>query len=130
MNEGNSLEHIAKFIGHSTPCVTAKSYWVPTQEDLIKNMHMSWVIDANYNVSDSTSHSSYATTHLQRITCMIMEGMKAKERLQHAIDIMTTEQLYEMEKKWTDESSNNVTTNTKDAIKDILNSSFSKYHHI
>lgn len=123
MNEGNSLEHVAKFIGHSTPCVTAKSYWVPTQEDLIKNMHMSWIIDANCNVSDSTSHSSYATTHLQRITCMIMEGMKAKERLQHAIDIMTTEQLYEMEKKWTDESSNNVTTNTKDAIKDILNSS-------
>lgn len=30
MSEGNSLENVSKFIGHSSSVVTAKHYWVPT----------------------------------------------------------------------------------------------------
>lgn len=100
IREGNSLDNVSKFIGHSTPTVTAKSYWVPTQEDLIKNMKMSWVLNSgNFDV-DSTEASSYQTKQIQRITTIIMEGMKAKEPLEHATEIMVHQQLLEMEKKY------------------------------
>lgn len=123
MEEGNTLDNVSKFIGHSNPTITAKSYWVPTQEDLIKNMKMSWVLNLPDIKDESTEPSTYQTTQIQRITTIIMEGMKAKERLQHALDLMTPEQLRDMEKKWTSESSDNVCMNTKDAIKEILESS-------
>jgi integrase len=123
MSEGNSLENVSKFIGHSSAAVTAKHYWVPTQQDLLKNMNMQWLLGENNlkNLDDKTLASiSSKTIQLEKITSALMEGFMAKERLTHAITLMTPEQLETMDKLWSNESKMNVSKNVRNIIADII----------
>lgn len=124
MSEGNTLDNVSKFIGHSNSSITARHYWTPTQSDLIKNMNMSWLLGGNYNEGsteyETRTLSTYNTEQIKKITQLIMEGMQAKERLEHALAIMNTRQKLAMEKKWTDKSNENVAQNTRTVISEIL----------
>lgn len=124
MSEGNTLDNVAKFIGHTSSFVTAKYYWTPTPEDLVKNMNMSWMIGHNTSLTSSSS-SSGNTLQMQLITQHIVEEMKAKERFKHALSILTDEQILQMEKLWTDNTDNIVVSNVKNAISEIINTNLS-----
>lgn len=123
MAEGNTLDNVSKFIGHSSSKVTATHYWTPTQSDLIKNMNMSWLISGGDTENSSIYMSSYNTSQLQKITNIIMEGMKAKERLTHALAVMNEKQIHQMEQKWTNISDENVAQNTRNAIAELIDAS-------
>lgn len=43
MKNGNTMEQIAKFIGHSDPSTTFTFYWVPTVDDLTDHMIIPWL---------------------------------------------------------------------------------------
>jgi integrase/recombinase XerC len=120
MNEGNTLDSVAKFIGHSSSQITATHYWTPTQNDLIKNMNMAWLLGQK---GESSVNSTHNTLQMKQITQLIMEGMIAKERLEHALSIMTHKQVLQMEEKWTTNSDDNVAQNTRNAIASILDMS-------
>ena len=123
MSEGNSLENVSKFIGHSSATVTAKHYWVPTQQDLLKNMNMQWLLGENNlkKVDNITLASiSSKTLQLEKITSALMEGFMAKERLTHVITLMTPEQIELIDKLWTNESNMNVSRHVRNVMVDII----------
>jgi site-specific recombinase XerD len=43
IKSGNSMEKVAKFIGHSDPTTTFTFYWVPTMDDLTDQMIIPWL---------------------------------------------------------------------------------------
>jgi len=92
-----------------------------TQNDLIKNMNMGWLLGNFSSKEESTTYSSsYKTQQIQQITNFIMEGMIAKERLTHALTLMNKKQLLQMEDMWSPKSDDNVAHNTRTAIASIL----------
>jgi integrase len=123
MNEGNSLDNIAKFIGHSSSFITAKHYWVPNQQDLLKNMNMQWMLGENNlkNLDQRTlSYLSNKSLQLEKLKIALTEGFMAKERLTHVLSLLSLEQLDKMNNMWTDESNKNVINNVGNTIADII----------
>lgn len=119
MSEGNTLDSVAKFIGHSSSNVTAKHYWTPTQNDLIKTMNLSWLV-GNSITDLSESSSSDNTNQMNKIATMIIEGVKAKKRLEHAVSLLSKEQLNKMESLWTDNVEEEVSALARSKINAIV----------
>lgn len=120
MSEGNTLDSVAKFIGHSSSSVTAKHYWTPTQNDLIKTMNLSWLVGNSINDLSESSSSSGNTNQMNKIATMIIEGVKAKKRLEHAISLLSREQLNKMETMWNDDVEEEVSKLARSEINAIV----------
>jgi hypothetical protein len=116
MNEGNTLDNVAKFIGHSSSAITAKHYWTPTQSHLIEAMNMSWLVGGTKTVSESTTD----TTQMRKIVNHILEGLKAKKQLENAVSIMSEEQKNKMEELWNPECEEEITSEARNIIADII----------
>ncbi len=120
MSDGNTLDNVAKFIGHSSSAITAKHYWTPTQEDLLKNMNISWML-TNRGADGELSESSINTIELQKITSALMEGFTAKRRLEHVMNVLNDVQRIEIESKWTQKDNEDVAEDTRKLISQIMN---------
>ena len=130
MKDGNTLENVSKFIGHKNPAVTASHYWVTTPNELVASMNISWLVGPAgvrngcaqqvQNVLNDDNLTSSAggpsPAQIQRIATAIAEGFKAQERFKHAVSLMTSKQLEEMEALWTEESRQNVAIKTRDVM--------------
>lgn len=124
MSEGNTIESVSKFIGHASSDITAKHYWTPTQNDLIKTMNLSWLVGTNIVNEDgrtSFETSSANTDQMKQIASLIVEGVKAKKRLEHAISTMNKEQINTMEKLWTTETEEEVANLSRIEISRVVN---------
>lgn len=121
MNEKNTIDDVSKFIGHSSSSITAKHYWTPTQNDLLRTMNLSWLISNNKDGTTSYDSSSFNTRQMKEIVSHIIEGLKAKERLIHAMSLMSQEQINNMNKLWTIEIEKQIAENARKEISKILN---------
>lgn len=126
MKEGNTLENVSKFIGHSSSMVTAKHYWVPTTEDLLKNMNMQWLFGENNlrNIdNDKLASISSKSLQLEKITNALTEGFIASERLKHVMNIINEEQMIKLEELWTEDSKTTVFKRIRETLADIIQNS-------
>lgn len=131
MKDGNTIDNVAKFIGHSNPITTAQHYWVTTPAELVASMNISWLVGPaimSLNSSNdkevalnSTSSSTSGPTlkQIQKIAVTIAEGLKAKEKLNHAVSLMSKEQLEVMETMWGEQAKEHVANNTKNIMIEI-----------
>lgn len=122
MSAGNTLDHVSKFLGHSCSSITAKHYWVPTQEDLVKNMNMSWLL-GNGCANGTSTISSDQTTVMQQFASHIFEGMKAKKQLEQLISLSSSNTLKKLDMMWTQEVSDDVFSQTRAILANITNMS-------
>lgn len=125
MKDGNSIDNVAKFIGHENPITTAKHYWVTTPDDLVSSMNINWLVgNPTINSNDSNSVTTGPNIkQIQQIATCIAEGFKAQERLNHAISVMTRDQIELMESMWGMESKERVAINTKNMMIKIAEAS-------
>lgn len=125
MNAGNKLDDVSRFIGHSSTSVTANHYWVSFQEDLIKSMDMSTLL--NYgkietNVKNDeceSSFRSYRTCQLNYISKEISEGIKDGFIIDFAKKLMSNEQKNKFEKLWSIEAKEYVAKQAQNVLSAI-----------
>jgi integrase len=124
MEQGNSIDHVSKFIGHSNSSVTMQHYWVPTTQDLINSMNMEWLLGENNLKHNNNDNSSTTNTlnkeQINKILETLLEGFKAQEQLKHSKELLNSEELITLEQKWTQESTDKVRDQALQTLKQII----------
>lgn len=115
MKDGNTIDNVAKFIGHANPITTAQHYWVTTPAELVASMNTSWLTSPPFQDLD--------VEQMHKIAINTAEGIKAQERLIHALSIMSPEQIKKMEKMWDKDTDQSVAARTKEIISKIIKAS-------
>lgn len=90
MKTGNHIDNVAKFIGHSCAEMTARHYWVATQDDLASNMNLSWFYRSSKNENLKTSICEKNCVTKQKFDNVF-------STLNKALSLMTTKQLKKMQ---------------------------------
>ena len=62
MKDGNTIDNVAKFIGHSNPLVTTRHYWVTTPAELVSSMNISWLVNPILNPQKSNDDANTSSS--------------------------------------------------------------------
>ncbi len=106
MKNGNTMEKVSKFIGHSDPSTTFTFYWVPTVDDLTDHMIITWLkntdtyvdlknagqlqpanVNADMDVETETTSSQVGNEYLRFIRKVYWPLKKQQEILKESLDV-------------------------------------------
>lgn len=110
MQSGNTLDHVSKFIGHTSSAITAKYYWNPTQEDLIQDMNVAFLqgIKTNHFQNDCVSVMYSASTmtsdqvDYEKIRDIYLKYCLLQKKMEYIEGILTQDQINKLKQQWTE----------------------------
>lgn len=122
MRGSNTLEQIAKFIGHNDPSTTAIHYWDEDPLQLAKNMNIPWVTMKN---SSTYSNNSIESEQIIILTNEIINCEKNRYLKKKLEELLDDDQREKIKNMWTLEMKKQLVNKIYDSLEKISKAAIS-----